>query len=113
MSKRSERKSEAQVWDWRVPRRIDGPAAPTRASTALVVGFDRHAASRRALEFAIELGASPTPTRTNTVPLARAERVRVRLADLLIGAAEPDRRDGQRSPAPCTGPVERQNYWVV
>ncbi|MGX4712300.1 universal stress protein [Rhodococcus sp. DMF-1] len=57
MSKRSERKSEAQVWDWRVPRRIDGPAAPTRASTALVVGFDRHAASRRALEFAIELGA--------------------------------------------------------
>lgn len=58
MTKHSGRRSEAGGRDWRAPLRIDGPAAATRASTHLVVGFDSHRASHAALSFAIELAAA-------------------------------------------------------
>lgn len=57
MSRHSGPRPEAGGRDWRVPLRIEGPAAGTPASTHLVVGFDRHRASHAALSFAIELAA--------------------------------------------------------
>lgn len=41
--------------DWRAPRRIVGPIAPTAARCHLVVGFDRHPAGHAALDYAIDL----------------------------------------------------------
>jgi nucleotide-binding universal stress UspA family protein len=43
--------------DWRAAHRIDGPTSPTPARCHLVVGFDRHPASRAALSYALDLAA--------------------------------------------------------
>lgn len=42
---------------WRSPVRIDGPTDGSAARCHLVVGFDRHPASRAALDYAIDLAA--------------------------------------------------------